>query len=224
MRKREPISSNPRNSFCILIGILLVSLACVTAAAPPVRTTSENPQNSSSSTSAEASLKKEDPTYADRLAWRTRLNWPQDCESTFDYPDKNFGGLAFYGVSEKHFLVQVTCTLGSYQGTYVFLLLDESVSPAKSAVLHFAAYEDSGESGPGRLQKMQATELKGTPDFGQVSKLLRVIHKFRGLGDCGFVTSYDFSKGEPQLTQLQAKLECDGKVSSPRDWKTIPIR
>lgn len=222
MRKREPISSDPRTCLSVLIVTLLVSFACATGAAPSVRTASEGSQSSGSS--AEVNLKKENLTYADRLAWRSRLNWPQDCESTFDYPDKAFAGLAFYGISEKHDLVQVTCTLGSYQGTYVFLLLDKSVSPAKSTVLHFVSYEDSGESGPGRLHKTQATELTGTPDFDQGSKQLRVIHKFRGLGDCGFLTSYSFSKGEPELTQLQDKLECDGKAINPRDWKAVPLR
>jgi Protein of unknown function (DUF1176) len=222
MRKREPISSEPRNIVSVLIVTLLLSIACATGAAPSVSTTSQGPQSSTSS--AEANLKKENLTYADRLAWRTRLNWSQDCESTFDYPDKSFAGLAFYGVSEKYDLVQVTCTLGSYQGTYVFLLLDKSVSPAKSTVLHFISYEDSGESGPGRLKKTQASELTGTPDFDQGSKQLRVIHKFRGLGDCGFLTSYGFPKGEPELIQLQDKLECDGKVINPRDWKAVPLR
>ncbi len=223
MRHREPISSDLRRSLSVLIVTTLVSLACAKDAAPSTPsapTASESRQSSAGS--PEVNLKK-NLTYADRVAWRTRLNWPQDCESTFDYPDKSFAGLAFYAISEKYDLVQVTCTLGSYQGTYVFLLLDKSVSPAKSTVLSFASYEDSGESGPGRLQKTQATELTGTPDFDQGSKQLRVIHKFRGVGDCGFLTSYSFSKGEPELIQLQDKLECNGKVVNPRDWKAVQL-
>ena len=33
-----------------------------------------------------------------------------------------------------------------------------------------------------------------------------------------------FSKGQPELTLLQGKLNCDGKAtSSPRQWKKLPL-
>jgi hypothetical protein len=220
MRKFEAVFSNARVSLSALLVVLVVFFAC--AASPSVPASSEGQQNSSSS--AENGLKQENLSYTDRLAWRSHLHWPQDCESSFDYPDKTLAGLAFYQLSDKHSLVQVTCTLGAYQGTYVFLLLDESASPARSNLLHFMTYEDSGETGPGRLQKTQATELTGTPEFDRSSKQLRIINKFRGLGDCGFLTSYSFSKGEPELTGLQGKLDCCGKTTNPRDWGKIPPR
>ena len=43
------------------------------------------------------------------------------------------------------------------------MLLDKSVSPPKTTLLHFVAYEDSGEQGPGRLQNSDTTELTGVP-------------------------------------------------------------
>jgi hypothetical protein len=177
-----------------------------------------------SEASQDGSLKKENLTYADRVAWRSFLNWPSDCESTFDYPDKSFAGLSFYELSPKHDLVQVTCNLGSYQGTYVFLLLDESISPPKAMLLHFTTYEDSGEPGSGRLQKLEGTQLTGTPEFDQSAKQLRVLNKFRGLGDCGFQVSYAFSRERPEVTVLQGKLDCDRKVISPKEWKRLPVR
>jgi hypothetical protein len=69
-------------------GCLLASPAC--AAGPTVPAALQSKQNGSSST--ESVLKKDDLVYADRVAWRSRLNWPPDCESTFDYPDKSFAG------------------------------------------------------------------------------------------------------------------------------------
>jgi hypothetical protein len=220
MKKWKLVSSNARGGLFALAVSLLASLAC--AAGPTVPAALQSKQKGSSST--DSVLKKEDLVYADRVAWRSRLNWPQDCESTFDYPDKSFAGVTFYELSRGQNLVQVTCTLGSYQGTYVFMLLVESVSPAKTTLLHFVAYEDSGEQGPGRLQKSDTTELTGTPEFDSTTKQLRVLDKFRGLGDCGLQATYSFSKGQPELTLLQGKLNCDGKASSsPRQWKKLPL-
>jgi len=157
MKKWKLVSSNARGGLFALAVSLLASLACATV--PTVPAALQSKQNGSSPT--ESVLKKDDLIYGDRVAWRSRLNWPQDCESTFDCPDKSFAGVTFYELSRGQNLVQVTCTLGSYQGTYVFMLLDESGSPPKTTVLHLVAPEDSGEQGPGRLQNSDTTELTG---------------------------------------------------------------
>ena len=80
MKKRKLVSSNARGGLFALAVSLLASLAC--AAGPTVPAALQSNQNGSSST--ESVLKKDDLVYADRVAWRSRLNWPQDCESTFD--------------------------------------------------------------------------------------------------------------------------------------------
>jgi len=212
-------SCSTRATLSVVLLGLLASLACAAGPPAPASETKQNANGSSDTT-----LKRDNLTFADRVSWRSRLNWPQDCESTFDYPDKSFAGLTFYELSSEQNLVQVTCTLGAYQGAYVFMLLDESVSPRKATLLHFVTYEDSGEQGAGRLQKTEATSLTGTPEFDSATKQLRVLNKFRGLGDCGFQTTYSFSKGQPQLILLQGKLNCDGKgASNTRDWKKLPL-
>jgi hypothetical protein len=168
---------------------------------------------------ARGGFRKTDLTYADRVAWRAQLKWPGDCEESFDYPDKSFAGLEFFELSPKHYLVQVTCTLGAYQGTFVFLLLDESRSPSASKLLTFVVWQDSGK--PNRLQKRKATQLTGTPEFDGDKKLLRLTNKFRGMGDCGFLATYSFAKEQPELVLLQAKLQCDGEAFDPREWKKL---
>lgn len=206
-------------ALCITIAIL-GSPACSARMSAPASSEAKE----SSVSAAEGSLKKANLTYADRIAWRAQLKWPQDCEASFDYPDKSFSGLAFFELSPHRYLVQVTCNLGTYQGTYMFFSLDESRSPSSSKLLSFTDYEDSGERGPNgnRLQKIEAAQLTGTPEFDASNQQLRLINKFRGLGDCGFVATYGFSKEQPELVLLQAKLQCDGKTTpSPLEWKKI---
>ncbi len=216
----SPIPQCFSSRLILSLGLLISLLPSSACALPPSKSSVE--ANLSSPAQASASLKKTDLTSADRAAWRTQLKWPQDCEDSFDYPDKTFAGLAFFELSPNHYLVQVTCNLGSYQGTSVFLLLDESRSPSESKLLHFVDYEDSGDPGPNRLQKHTVTELTGTPEFDAEPRQLRLIDKFRGLGDCGFMTTYSFTKEQPELVLFQAKLECDSKGPfNPREWKKM---
>ncbi|MFZ0419241.1 MAG: DUF1176 domain-containing protein [Candidatus Sulfotelmatobacter sp.] len=219
----KPILDGCRTRWALCLGLVVALLSLPACALPP----SEGPVEAKQSNPAPAStsLKKTDLTYADRAAWRAQLKWPQDCEQSFDYPDKSFAGLAFFQLSADRYLVQVTCTLGSYQGTSIFLLLDESRSPLESKLLRFVDYEDSGEPGPNRLQKHTVTELTGTPEFDVEQKQLRLVNKFRGLGDCGFMSTYSFAKEQPELVLFQAKLDCDGKGPfNPREWKKMSPR
>jgi hypothetical protein len=219
----KPILDGCRTRRTLCLGLIVALLSLPACALPPSKGSVEAKQ--SSPAPASTSLKKTDLTYADRAAWRAQLKWPQDCEQSFDYPDKSFAGLAFFELSADRYLVQVTCTLGAYQGTSIFLLLDESRSPLESKLLHFVDYEDSGDPGPNRLQKHTVTELTGTPEFDAEQKQLRLIDKFRGLGDCGFMSTYSFTKEQPELILFQAKLECDGKGPfNPREWKKMSPR
>lgn len=211
----------------LMAAVLTVLNATACVARPSGAAGSEGAQNTaaqnSSAPTAGHTLAKENLSYADRVAWHAQLKWPDDCESTFDYPDKSMSGLAFYELSPKRYLVQVTCTLGSYQGTYVFLLLDESASPSTSKLLKFVSYQDSGEPGPNRISKTQSSELTGTPAFDGAAKQLQVVDKFRGVGDCGFQTIYGFAKEQPELILVRGKMDCDGKPSNPKDWKKLTL-
>jgi hypothetical protein len=209
-------------SSALIVGLSAALFSSYACALQPSTRLAE--ADKSISSPASASLKKADLTYADRVAWRAELKWPQDCEDSFDYPDKSFAGLAFFELSANRYLVQVTCTLGSYQGTYTFLLLDESHSPSSARLLHFVDFEDSGEPGPNRLKKQIVTELTGTPEFDVEKKQLRLINKFRGLADCGYMSTYSFTKEQPELILFQAKLECDKKGPfNPREWKKLSV-
>lgn len=218
--EEKPVVLWWRTKLTLCLGVMLALLSPSACDSRPSTPTVE--AQSVSPTPASTGLKKTGLTYADRVAWRTQLKWPQDCEQSFDYPDKSFAGLAFFELSANRYLVQVTCTLGAYQGNSVFLLLDESRAPSDSKLLRFVDYEDSGEPGLHRLRKRRVTQLTGTPEFDADQKQLRLINKFRGLGDCGFMTTYSFTKEQPERVLFQAKLECDGKGPfNPQEWKKM---
>lgn len=180
-----------------------------------------SPQAKAGPARTASSLNKRNPTYEDRRAWREILKWSDECEQAFDYPDKSYGGIEFYELAEKRYLVQVTCTGGAYQGYQVYYFYDEAQQPPTAKLLTFESRESQDEKS---LTRTQATEMWGQPTFDQKTKELKVLNKFRGIGDCGILATYGFANGEPVLKELRAKLACDGKgAENPEKWNKVAL-
>jgi hypothetical protein len=155
------------------------------------------------------------PARNNRAAWRQFLKWSDSCEEGFQYPDKNYSGIEIYRLDPARDLVQVTCTLGAYQG-YQFYYLVERGARLQSQLLSFAVVESSED---GKVEEHQTFELWGTPAFDARTHTLKVLNRLRGLGDCGTLAVYRFSKRTVRLVSLRIKLECDGKGGEdPEHW------
>jgi hypothetical protein len=214
-----------------LLFILFISLGAVSCAVqeksrpasnqPAPEPSRSAPRAPNETAKATPPLNKANLTYEDRKAWREILKWPDDCEQGFDYPDKSYGGVEFYQLAEKQYLVQVTCTGGAYQGSQVYYFYDETSQQPAAKLLNFEAREAQDEKS---LTKTQATELWGQPTFDEKTKQLKVFNRFRGVGDCGILATYGFANGEPELKELRAKINCDGKgAGDPEKWTRIPL-
>ncbi len=166
-----------------------------------------------------SALKKTGLTYEDRKAWREVLKWPDECEQAFDYPDKSYGGLEFYELADRKYLVEVVCTGGAYQGYQHYYFYDETKDQPTSELLTFDIYESQDEKS---LTPTRSTEVWGLPTFDAKTKELRVLNKFRGPGDCGTLAVYGFEADKPVLKELRAKPNCDGRgAEHPEKWKKI---
>jgi hypothetical protein len=192
------------------------------AAQPAARESSRKTAASSEAAQTGVMARKIQPNYEDRKTWRTVLKWSDDCEQAFDYPDKSYGGLEFYPLAEKQYLVEVLCTGGAYQGYQVYFFYDETKLPPAANPLTFDSFESQDEKS---LTKIQTTELWGLPTFNENTKELTVLNKFRGIGDCGLLATYEFRDGEPKLKELRAKLVCDGEgAETPEKWERISLQ
>jgi len=159
-------------------------------------------------------------SYQDRLAWRKIIHWSKDCEEAFDRTmSKESAGLVFYELNDREYLVEVTCTIGAYQGfqNYAYVILGGAQPVART--LLFPAYESENE---GELKKKETEELWGLPEFDPKTKRLTILNRFRGTGDCGTLATYSFQDGFPELVELRADLKCDGQgEKDPKQWKRI---
>jgi hypothetical protein len=168
-------------------------------------------------------MSKENVTRDGRKAWRQVLDWPDNCEESYDYPDPALGGVAFHALADGRYLAEVVCTLGAYQGYQRYYLLDESPPQPSARPLTFVTYEATGKQGQG-LTRVQTEELWGSPEFDSKTKRLKVTNKFRGSGDCGTLAVYAFDADGPQLQELRAKTACDGRgAGSPEKWPRVKL-
>jgi Protein of unknown function (DUF1176) len=220
---------NPSRNLLFIIFLFLEVSSCAVQEKPPPTTNQPAPEPSRPAAQAPKEQAKTSPplnkanlTYEDRKAWREILKWPDECERAFDYPDKSYGGIELHQLAEKQYLVQVTCTGGAYQGYQVYYFYDETKQQPTGKLLTFESRESQDEKS---LTKTEASELWGQPTFDEKTKELKVFNRFRGIGDCGILATYGFVNGEPELKELRAKINCDGKgAGNPEKWNRVALR
>lgn len=171
---------------------------------------------------AAPALKKADLTYDDRVAWRKVLNWPGDCEQSFEATtEKNLAGLRFFELAPQQYLVEVMCARGAYQGEQRFMFYDQTQTPPVAQLLSFKTYEAPDEKFES-LKLQETPEIWGLAEFNPQTNELTILNKFRGVGDCGSWARYGFEQGRPQLREFRAQLACNGRgARDPQKWRKV---
>jgi hypothetical protein len=115
----------------------------------------------------------------------------------------------------------VACAPGAYQGSYAYFLVP-AAGEAPAAALEFPDVVDGGDGvGAARLSAERTTEVVGLPTFDGAAARLRVLRRFRGVGDCGVVLTYAFADDTPTLAELRGKLDCEGVATPPERWPVL---
>ncbi|MBV8771166.1 MAG: DUF1176 domain-containing protein [Deltaproteobacteria bacterium] len=168
---------------------------------------------------------RNDLNYSERGAWRGILHWPAQCESSFNYPDANFGGIQFYQLGNNDYLAMVICTLGTYQGSQVFIRIHPYgwLGQVRTILLKFAVLKEDGESELLHIDK--TNQPWGVAEFQPATRHLTLLDRFRGVGDCGIWSVYAFPDHRTKLIAARAKLTCDGqKANQPATWPDVTHR
>jgi hypothetical protein len=159
--------------------------------------------------------------YADRPAWQTLLNWPDECEETFQRtslqkPDGN-GGVAFYEVTGDHYLVFVLCTLGPYWDEERLYLLDTRPNPPKVRLVTVPELAQEGAQG---WTLHDVEQIHGLPIFHPDTRTLTNLVPYRGLKDCGFFYTYRFEERNFVLAEARYH-DCDDSGLLSDRWEVI---
>lgn len=156
-------------------------------------------------------------TAADRAKWRAILHWPASCEEKWDVAMG--AGIGTWRTSSDKRLVQVSCFLGAYQGTFMLYLVDAKRRATGPLVL--VSYRDPGS---GRPTLTRQKEILGVASFTPATGILTVLDKFRGVGDCGIYSTFRLKDDRFVPTEVRAKVACDGKPPyDARRWPKLPV-
>ena len=165
---------------------------------------------------------------AERAAFKARLNWPADCEASFQetYAPDGVGlelltnGVDRYDLGQGRTLYLIQCDQAAYQSVYVAMATVAEGSPAR--LLRFPTADADG----GRITHSVEESLVGNPEFNNTTKTLSNLTKARGVGDCGTFAVYAFAaNGDPRPLQIRAR-DCPknaAKYLPPEQWPLVKM-
>ena len=139
------------------------------------------------------------------------------CPDYFDL-EASKNASATYSVNDNDAVVEVLCFLAAYQGAYEYWLYQATESGGEFTRLSFDSYT-AGESGG--YSQIQVQELGGLPTYDPAQETLTVFTKYRGLGDCGSYSEYQWQGTGFELVTYRSKDECDGTAMEPIDYPQI---
>lgn len=158
-----------------------------------------------------------DDLGGDRDAWWHRLRW-----DTATCPREPIGrdqsGVHIHGLAGGYRLIEINCFLGAYQGQSLLYL--ESPGGQHPTLLSFDQFESPDR---GLLEHYRSAELVGTLDVDASTRQLTVLRRYRGIGDCGQLLTYELSDSDAELLELRHQNCDDGAVLAPQSWPRLPL-
>lgn len=145
-------------------------------------------------------------TFQDRKLWYAAVAWSSEHELTFEHSvlRGDGSGLEFYELGEGEYLLEVQVAMGAYQGTYIYLYVDERSEVPVWQSLRFRVVTVLGSADDGLAESLQE-ELVGLPEYVSGDRTLNIFTKGRGLGDYGSVSTYLIEGGRAELVECRAK-------------------
>jgi hypothetical protein len=166
-----------------------------------------------------------DPT-AERARWRARLAWPERCETDHRAAVAALAladaRLEVHDLGGGRRLIVVGCTRGAYQSSARYYVVDESVEPARSVPLLVPTWELDDEE---IWQPREVEELAAETSFDTRARVLTLLTRSRGLGDCGLRVRYRVQKERLSVLEARGRV-CDGdpeQAAPPERWPLLPV-
>lgn len=112
-------------------------------------------------------------------------------------------GTVAHPLDDKQSVVLIPCSVHAYNTTFNLYLVEHETQQAER--LSWAVY--SGFTG------WIATDRLSNVNFDTESGKLSMVHKGRGIGDCGMAGTWKWEEFAFKMVSFQAKDDCDGKDS-----------
>ncbi len=123
-----------------------------------------------------------------------------------------------YSVGEGKYLVKVSCFLAAYQEAFEFWLYEDTAGKITTKPLTLTKFNSEGR---GKPTPNDIRTLGGRSTYNPQTELLTIWTQFRGLGDCGSRSAYQFTNDTLKLLSYRAKYECDGNYIEPEQYPQV---
>ncbi|WP_435236757.1 hypothetical protein ACR30L_04005 [Psychromonas sp. PT13] len=167
-----------------------------------------------------------------RNDWKAVLNWPELCDEGVSHISSFFVGVDVYPWFEERQLVSVVCTTGAYNRGLMFFLETEKNSGQYSLLSfpQFIAADDasgnvettiSGDLTKAPFYQFDQPLLWGSLRSDMSNFTITNNNRYRGLGGCGVLTSYQITDNKVQVSALKIKKDCDETNLPFSEWPKI---
>jgi hypothetical protein len=125
-----------------------------------------------------------------------------------------------YPIDHNRYLVQLLCFMGAYQGNYRYFIYEKQADSGSVSVkpLGLERYEPDDS---GKISQTLEDNVGGSPDYNSGQKILSVMTKYRGLGDCGSLAHYQWDSNQFKVVEYRVKEKCDGKYVEPEQYAQV---
>ncbi|HIK11902.1 MAG TPA: DUF1176 domain-containing protein [Oscillatoriaceae cyanobacterium M33_DOE_052] len=128
-------------------------------------------------------------------------------------------GSEVYQIDGQKYLVKVGCFLAAYQPSVEFWLYQKTNTASGVDVQPLNLVEYRQEEG--QTTKNEVHNIGGLATYDEGQRRLTVFTKFRGIGDCGTFSEYQFDGNKFDLVSYRAKFDCDGNFMPPEQYPQV---
>lgn len=189
-------------------------------------------------------------TVQDRLLWKSVIHWCDECEERakrfrerwgdLGDVDESLGGISVYPLNENQYIVDVECAASMQQSEHIYYKVTEHPETIESRLLPLEQFyvvhtespdDDDVEPDPSkervrkdRFIKFTDPLIYGSTMVDQKKKLLIVEKRYKGVGGCGLLTTYDVSGDRPKVVEFRGRMNCFADYVPPQKWKLYPAK
>ncbi|MEM7111944.1 MAG: DUF1176 domain-containing protein [Chloroflexota bacterium] len=161
-------------------------------------------------------LPLENLTYADRATWLSFVGAPAECTIEDErYRSSDTSGITFHPVASNSYVVQITCETFAYSSHARLYLFDANNNSNVQLLVP--------EFDPTVGVVLTRDILWGSSfRFDETTQLFTNYQKYRGLGDCGALNSYQLADNRLTLIKSRQQDCLDGEIAPPaQEWPIV---
>jgi len=171
------------------------------------------------------SVKWKELTLPGRKKWRKLANWSASCEGRRHLEIlAGYGyGIKFLQVDNQNYVMHVTCDLYAYESVYEVYLVRFTGQGIKTSLLKLPQLKLNEGNNTWKL----VYDKRITGGFYKDRKLLTMLHRYSGVGNCGYLLDYKITikpdSASAAINSARGNADCSID-KDPDQWPEIKLK